>query len=226
MAEASRKTLSLVHRVREPGVAPARSERAPLLVLFHGVGSNELAMAALAERFDGRFVVISARSPIELAPYAFGWFRVTFTIGGPVIDGDELQAAWTRATSFIDEAVAAYDADPTRVFVAGFSQGGIVALATLLTAPEKIAGAVCMSGRLPPEVLPHVVSLDRLRGKPVLIVHGTHDETLGITYGRSARQMLRPFPLRLEYREFEMGHTTSDESVATVAAWLTARLSP
>ena len=182
-------------------------------------------MASLAGTFDPRFLVISARSPIELEPFAFAWLHVTSTPDGPVVDSDEAEVAWTHVARFVDEAVEAYDADPTRVFIVGFSQGRIMAIATMLTAPEKLAGVVCMSGRLLPEVLPHAVSPDRLRDKAVLIVHGSLDETLVVDYGRSAYRTLKEFPLALEYRELEIGHTTTDESLAVVSDWLTARLS-
>ena len=224
MTDLQRKDLSLVHRVRGPESTPDPGERPPLLILLHGVGSNELAMAGLSRSFDPRFIVISARSPIQLAPFAFAWFHVTFTADGPVIDGDEAHVAWSRMTAFVDEAVAAYGADPAQVFLAGFSQGGIVALATLLTAPERIAGAVCMSGRLPPEVLPHVAAAERLRGKPVLIVHGVHDDVLGVDFARGARATLGRWPVDLVYHELDLGHTTSPASLALVAGWLTDRI--
>jgi phospholipase/carboxylesterase len=221
-AGARRRSLSLVHRVREPATAGAG--RPPLLLLFHGVGSNELSMALLADAFDPRFLVISARSPIQVAPFGYAWFHVTFTPDGPVIDGEEAAAGWRRVTAFAGEAATAYGADPDRIFLAGFSQGGIVSLAALLTAPEQFAGAVCMSGRLPPEVLPHVAADDRLHGKPVLLVHGTADETLPIVFGRRARTALEGMPVALDYREFEMGHTTTPDSIGYVADWLRARL--
>jgi phospholipase/carboxylesterase len=226
MSDEHRQSLSLDHRVRGATQAEAPGRRPPMLLLLHGVGSNELAMAALTAWFDPRFIIVSVRAPIELEPFAFAWFHVTFTPDGPVIEGDEAVAAWREAARFIDEAVTAYGADPARVYLVGFSQGGIVGLGTMLMAPETVAGVVCMSGRLPPEVLPHVVAPDRLRDKPVLIVHGVHDETLGITYARSAMEFLGTTPLDLDYREFDMGHTTTDESMAYVSAWLTARLGP
>ncbi len=219
---ARRRPLSLVHRVREP--VTIGSGRPPLLVLFHGVGSNELSMALLANAFDPRFLVISARSPIQVGPFGYAWFHVTFTPTGPVIDGEEAADGWRRVQSFVGEATEAYGADPDRVFLAGFSQGGIVALAALLTAPEQFAGAVCMSGRLPPEVLPHIVSDERLSDKPVLVVHGTADETLPIDFGRRARAELEAMPLDFVYREFPMGHTTTPDSIGFVADWLAARL--
>jgi phospholipase/carboxylesterase len=220
--DARRSVLSLVTRLRPPGEATA--ERPPLLILFHGVGSNELAMASIAPAFPERFAVLSVRGPLELRPFSFAWLRVTFTDDGPRIDADEARRSWQRAGLFVDEAVAAIGADPDHVFLAGFSQGGILALMTILTAPTRIAGAVCMSGRLPPEVLPHVAAPERLRGKAVAIVHGTHDETLEVEYGRSAAATLAELGLDTVYREFDMGHTTTAESLAFVSSWLTERL--
>lgn len=214
-----------MHVLREPapGAVP-RGERPPLLLLLHGVGSNERSMASLAPAFDPRFLVISARSPIVLGPDAFAWFHVAFSAQGPVIHRDEAAAGWAHLARFVDEAVAAYGADPARVYVGGFSQGGIMALAALLTAPERIAGAVAMSGRLLPEVLPHAASPDALRHKPVLVVHGVADDKLGIHLARWAREQLERWPLALTYRELPMGHAITAESLAEVTAWLTAAL--
>ena len=222
MTDRRRPTLSLASRIREPAIAPDGPP--PLLLLLHGVGSNELSMAALAPDLDPRFVICSVRSPVELGPFSFGWYRVRFTPDGPLIDADEARAGIDRAVAFLDEAVAALGADPQRVFLAGFSQGGIVSLAAMLTAPEKVAGVVCMSGRLPPEIVPLAAAPERLRGKPVLIVHGTRDETLGVDYGRRAAEILAGLPLAVEYHELDIGHTTSPESIALVDAWLAARL--
>ena len=215
-------TLSLEHVARAP--AAARDGPPPMLVLLHGVGSNERSMARLAPAFDPRLLVISARSPIELGPDSFAWFHVQFTPQGNVIDAAEAEAGWKRVAAFVDEAVAAYGADPERVFLGGFSQGAIMSLAALLTAPEKLAGAIAMSGRLLPEVLPHAASPERLRGKPVLIVHGTDDEKLGIHYARSARETLSQLPLALDYHELPMGHAVTAETLAVVTSWITARL--
>jgi phospholipase/carboxylesterase len=223
MADARTPSLSLVTRIRRPAV---ETDRPPVLFLFHGVGSNELSMAGLAPDLDPRLLVVSVRSPIELGPFSFGWYPVEFTWDGPRIDADAALAGWERAGAFVDEAVGTLGADPDRVFVAGFSQGGIIALALLLTSPERVAGAVCMSGRLPAELLPHAVAPERLRGKPVLIVHGTGDRTLPVAYARSARDTLTGLPVQLTYREIEIGHTTSPESVAIVSGWIAERLAP
>ena len=81
-----------------------------------------------------------------------------------------------------------------------------------------------MSSWLPPEVVPMEVSPGELTSKPVLIVHGTADETIKVGAGRSAADGMRQFPLAVDYAEFEMGHTTTNESLAVVQAWLSAQL--
>lgn len=216
--------LSLVYRRHEAKQPPPSGQRAPLLILLHGVGSNELSMAAHFAAFDPRFVVLSVRSPIELGTFSYGWFHVRFTPTGREVNTDEARAGWERLPGFIDEAVREHSADPARVYLAGFSQGGIMSLATLLTAPEKVAGAVCMSGRLMPEVLPVAASSERLRGKPVLVVHGVCDDRLGIEHAREAVDTLGRFPLEVDAREFDMAHVMTDESIAFVSAWLTTQL--
>ena len=217
--------ISLEHLVRPPTPgANAPGVKPPLLILLHGVRSNERSMASLASSLDPRLIVLSVRSPLTLGPDQYAWFTVRFTAGVPVIDAQQAQAGWMRVPEVIDEAVAAFGADPTRVYLGGFSQGGIMTLATLLTVPEKLAGAVVMSGRLLPEVMPHVVSPERLTGKPLFWVHGTADEMLGVEYLRSATPALTALPLAFTSREFDMGHSVTPESLVAVSGWLSAQL--
>lgn len=181
-------------------------------------------MARIADRFDARFLVLSVRSPLVFGPDAFGWFHVTFTDDGPQIVGAEAEEGWRGIARFVDEVVAAYGADRERVYLSGFSQGAIMSLATLLTAPERVAGIAMMSGRLLPEVLPHAAAPESLRDKPVLMLHGVHDEKLGIHLARWARDRLASLPIALDYRELAIGHRISAESVDLASDWLTARL--
>ena len=149
---------------------------------------------------------------------------MSFTLQGPVTVAEKPEAGWSRLARFIEEAAAAYSAGPARVFLAGFSQGGIMALATLLTAPERVAGAIPMSGRLLPEVLPHAAAAEALRDKPALIAHGTADEKLGIHLARWAGEERARLPIARAYRELPMGHTITNESLNVVTSCLTATI--
>ena len=58
----------------------------------------------------------------------------------------------------------------------------------------------------------------------MLIVHGTRDERLGLEYAHRALETLRQLPLKIDYREFDMPHTTTRESVACVSDWLASQI--
>lgn len=214
-------SLSLVHLVRPQAAGDGAP---PLLLLLHGVGSNERDLFALAPQLDPRFVVLSARAPNTRAPGSYAWFEVTFTPQGPVINPAQAEASRQTLLGFIDEAVAAYGADPRRVYLMGFSQGAIMSASVALTEPERVAGAVLMSGRILPEIRPLIAAPERLEGLPVLLIHGVQDAVLPIHHGRASRELLSSLPVALTSSEYQMGHEVRPESLAEVSAWLTAQL--
>ena len=214
--------LSLAHLIREPRVPAAG--RAPLLLLLHGVGSHERDLFQLAPALDPRFFIVSARGPLVLAPGAFAWFHVTFTPRGPAIVAAEAEASRERLRAFLAELAVAYPVDPQRVYLLGFSQGAIMSFSVALTAPERVAGVVALSGRILPEIRPLIAPPAALAGLPFLVIHGTEDTVLPVSYGRAARDLLAGLPVALTYREYPMGHQITADSLSTVAAWLTAQL--
>lgn len=218
MAEPS---LSLVHLVREPAIAG--SDPPPLLLMLHGIGSDEEDLFSLAPYLDGRFAIASARAPHTLAPGSYGWYRVEYGPGGLVVDEEEAKASRLALAHFIGELTKSYDVDSSRVYLMGFSQGAAMSLGLLLSRPDLIAGVVAMSGRLLP-VSPKEEASGALNGIPVLVVHGTEDQVLPIDAGRAIRDYLLSLPLALTYKEYSMGHQVTPESLHDVASWLAERL--
>lgn len=196
----------------------------PLLLLLHGVGSHEGDLIGLAPYLDPRFHIVSARAPNVLAPGAYAWFHVEFTSAGPVINPQEAESSRVILLRFIDEVIEFYGVDPRRVYLLGFSQGAIMSLSLALTEPKKLAGVVAMSGRILPEALPRIAASEALEGLPILLLHGTQDQVLGIEYGRAARDRLTGLPVALTYREYPIGHQVTEEGLAEVASWLRERL--
>jgi phospholipase/carboxylesterase len=215
------KTLPLVHLVRQPIIEAGTP---PLLLLLHGVGSNEHDLYGLAPFLDKRFLIISVRAPYTLGPGSYAWFEADFTPQGPVINPEQAEASRKTLITFMKEAITAYDADPKQVYLMGFSQGAIMSASVALTQPELVAGAVLMSGRILPEIRPLIASDEELSGFPFLVVHGTADMVLPITYGRASREFLSALPVDLTYHEYPMGHEVSQESLRDVTAWLTKQL--
>jgi phospholipase/carboxylesterase len=216
------KHLSLVHLINPPSEQSVGTP--PLLLLLHGVGSHEGDLFDLVPYLDGRFFVVSARAPITLAPGSYAWFHVQFTPTGSIINPEEAESSRQLLLRFIDELVEAYGLDPQRVYLMGFSQGAIMSFSVALTRPDKVAGIVAMSGRIPPEIRPLIAPPEQLKGLPILVVHGTNDNMLPIENGRESQKLLSKLPVELDYREYWMGHTISTESLARVSTWLTERL--
>ena len=216
-------SLSLVHRVAAPRVAPAPGVRPPLLVLLHGVGSNEDDLFGLAHYFDARFLIVSARAPLANPP-GYGWYPIVFTPDG--IEADESYAPSSRdkIVAFVREALAGYGADPGQVFLLGFSQGAAMSLYTALTHPEEIAGVAALSGRLLPQVPEEAAAAARLLGKPFLVQHGTLDPVLPLANGRAIRDFLEKRPVDLDYREYTMAHELTQQSLVELVGWLRDRL--
>lgn len=195
-----------------------------MLLLLHGVGSNEHDLIQLAPYLDPRFFVVSARAPITLAPGMYAWFEVQLDPVRPIINPQQAESSREKLLTFIDKAIETYRIDPLRVYLMGFSQGAIMSLAVALTSPEKVAGVVAMSGRVLPETAPHIAAPEALRDLPIFVAHGTEDQVLPIHHGRAARELLQRLPVALTYREYPMGHQISDQSLADIAGWLTQRL--
>ena len=214
-------TLPLVHLVRQPII---EASVPPLLLLLHGVGSNEHDLYGLAQFLDKRFLIISVRAPNTLGPGSYAWFEVEFTPQGPVINPEQAEASRETLITFLQEAITVYGADPKRVYLMGFSQGAIMSASVALTRPELVAGAVLMSGRILPEIQPLIASREELSGFPFLVVHGTADMVLPIFNGRASRELLSSLPVELTYHEYPMGHEVSQESLRDVTTWLSDQL--
>ncbi|MBI1765474.1 MAG: alpha/beta fold hydrolase [Acidobacteria bacterium] len=216
-------SFSLFHHSAPPKTGG--DEKAPLLLLLHGYGANEDDLFGLAPYVDERFLVISARAPVRLGLGMHAWFRLGFTPEGILIDPHEVEQARTILRRFLDELLAAYPVDTNAIYLLGFSQGAMMGLDLALREPELIAGVAALSGRIMPSSLETLAEPDRLIGLPVFVAHGTEDNILPISHGRATRERLGELPVSLTYREYEMGHTISGDSLREVADWLKMQLS-
>jgi len=139
---------------------------------------------------------------------------------------DESQALESRErlVAFLAEACREYGADPSRVWLCGFSQGASMALGVALSRPELLRGVVAHSGRLLPAFLP-ASPPGGLRGFPVLWQHGRLDPVVPFAFGLEAERLLPPLGVRLDFREYPIGHEIGEESLGDLSHWLADRLS-
>jgi phospholipase/carboxylesterase len=214
-----RAALSLVHRT----VIPRKGDGPyPTLIALHGRGSDEGDLLGLAPYLDDRLLWISPRAPLDLPP-GYEWYRLA-SIGQPV--EPTFAKALRQVNQFVDEALAAYPVDRQRVFLFGFSQGGMMSYAHSLSRPGLTRGVLIHSSYLP---LPSIqaagtVAPDGVRGKPYLVIHGQHDPLIPVARGREARDWLSEAGADVTYLEYPMGHTVSEQSIAAMNSWLAVHL--
>lgn len=211
----------LAYRVRP---AQTGAGKAPCLLLLHGVGSNESGFVELARQMDARLTVILLRAPLVLAPNRFAWFPVNFTAAGPVIDEAQAERSRRLLVNFIAALPASCDIDPGQVWIAGFSQGGIMSASVAMTVPSAVAGFGILSGRILREMLPQAAPREQLARLQAFVSHGVQDQTLGIHFAHHAREVLEELGVPLEYREYRGGHTLDAAMAGDFQRWLGQRL--
>ncbi|MDJ0906237.1 MAG: alpha/beta fold hydrolase [Woeseiaceae bacterium] len=151
------------------------------------------------------------------------WYDIySLERGGPVDeqgirDSGDIAASLVRREQ--DRGVA-----PDRIVLAGFSQGGAIALHAALRYPEKLAGLMALS-----TYLPLMSSLDREvvdnpdsanRDIPIFMAHGTFDPVLPMQMGSDSRDLLLDRGFDIEWHDYPMAHAVCAEEIAHVRRWL------
>ena len=108
-----------------------------------------------------------------------------------------------------------------RIVLAGFSQGGAIALYTGLRHAERLAGIMALSTYLiAPDKLATEASAAN-RGVPIFMAHGTADPVVRFEWGEASKRMLEAAGYPIEWHTYRMEHSVCLEEVQAIGAWLT-----
>ncbi len=114
--------------------------------------------------------------------------------------------------------------DPSRIVIAGFSQGGAIAMHTAMRFPDSLAGLMALSTWMPlasmidDEVVNNAES--QPRELPVLMVHGSFDPILPIAAGQHARGIMQQAGFTVQWHEYPMAHAVCADEIAEIRQWL------
>jgi phospholipase/carboxylesterase len=206
---------TLVHKVLPP--QKAASGGAPALILLHGRGANEDDLLDLARLLDERLFVLSVRAPYALATGGgYTWYDL-LELGRP--EPEMFGESFSKLVQFLSDATAGYALNPSKLFLCGFSMGAIMSYAIALTHPESVAGVLAHSGYIPEES-PLTFRWDLVRQKPFFVAHGIYDPVIPVMFGRRAKELLERAEAALWYREYDMAHQISEESLNDMSTWL------
>ena len=210
----------------ESGPGPATA-----IIWMHGLGADgsdfvpivpELELpASLPVRF------VFPHAPVRPVTVNQGmrmraWYDVKIEGGVRHSDPDGVRASQSAIEALIARERARGIA-AGRLFLAGFSQGGAMALHTGLRHAERLAGIIALSTSLP---LPETVAAEAApanRDTPIFMAHGTGDPMIPLERGTGSRDALAGLGYRIEWHQYRMPHSVCAEEIADVSRWIQER---
>lgn len=142
----------------------------PVIFALHGMGSDEQDMLRLMEPLQSDFIIVAVRGPLVQGS-GYAYFQIK-SIGNPV--RELFDASVQGLQQLIGDLSSEYAIDPTRRYIAGFSQGAIMAMTLSLIMGDAIKGIVAMSGYIP-QFVKDEYPIDPGTSLSVFISHGDQD---------------------------------------------------
>jgi phospholipase/carboxylesterase len=107
-----------------------------------------------------------------------------------------------------------------RIVLAGFSQGGAIALHTGLRHGQRLAGILALSTYLPLAGTLQAERSEANRDVPIFMAHGEFDDIIPLARAQQSRQALAAQGYALQWHSYPMPHSVCGEEIADVSAWL------
>jgi len=138
-------------------------------------------------------------------------------------DEDGVRQSAALVTALLDKVIAT-GVPAEKIVLAGFSQGGVIALHLLARLPYKIAGVLalstymCVPHKLKDEMTPHNLKT------PVLVAHGSHDDVVPMSAGKAAFDSLKYAGFQVRWQDYRMAHSVCAQEVDDISRFLQQQL--
>ena len=210
--------LSLHYLIREPKV---KLDKNILLLLLHGYGSNEQDLFSFETALPDNCYVVSARAPFDLQYGSYAWYAINFdTDENKFSDIQQAQTSRDLIVNFIDELSENYSIDMQNVTLVGFSQGCILSYAVGVSYPDKISKIVAMSGYFNEKIAVPDFEKNNFKNLKIFASHGAVDQVVPVSWARKAKPALSKLNIDIEYSEYPVGHTISQQNFHDAVNWL------
>ena len=211
----------------ETGDNPAAS-----VIWMHGLGADGNDFVPIVHELDLsgappiRFVFPHA--PMQPVSINNGYvMRAWYDIKWGDLEGRSKQAddkgvrASQAAIGQLIEREVSRGSKAEHIVLAGFSQGGAIALQTGLRYPQKLGGVMALSTYLPLAETFASEASEGNRKTPIFMAHGTQDGVVQFAFGIKSREVLEQHGYDVEWHEYPMAHSVSLEEIRDVGVWLT-----
>lgn len=201
------------------------------VIWLHGLGADRYDFLPVAEALQEsllttRFVLPQAptRAVTINGGYEMpSWYDILAMSPARAINREQLDESAQTLVNLIEEQRAS-GIDASRIFLAGFSQGGAVVLHTaFLKWQGPLGGVLALSAYAPTfsDELQLSASQQRV---PVYCLHGHYDEVVQNAMGRTAYEHLKRLDVTVTWQEYPMGHEVLPEEIRDIGVWLADRL--
>jgi phospholipase/carboxylesterase len=209
------------------------AEPAGTVIWMHGLGADGWDFVPIVRELDLpedlplRFIFPNAPvRPVTINNgYAMrAWYDIAMADIGRLPDEAGIRQSQAQVEAFLAREKSR--GMPARsIVLAGFSQGGAIALHTGLRHTEPLAGILALSTYLPLAETLDRESADANERVPVFMAHGTQDPVVPLALAESSRAILASRGLAPEWHAYPMPHSVCAEEVGAISQWLKARFS-
>ncbi|AUC76264.1 alpha/beta hydrolase [Olleya sp. Bg11-27] len=206
-----------LHHITRPS---SLKENAPLLILFHGYGSDENDLFSFATELPEELFIISVRAPYPMQPHGNAWYAINFDADqGKWSDNEQAIQSRDLIATFIDQVITNYPVNKDSVSLLGFSQGCILSYAVALTYPEKINNIIALSGYVNEDLF-EVKDANAYKHLNFYCSHGSVDQVIPVDWARQAPKFLDALNIKNQFNEFPVGHGVAPQNFYELKSWL------
>ena len=209
-----------------------KEQSSPLLsiIWLHGLGADGHDFAVVVPELEKlgvhRCRFIFPHAPIQAVTINGGMeMRSWYDITSLDFESREQDAAGIHASAVLVENLIQREIDrgvpAERIMIAGFSQGGAIALHMLIRLEFKIAGVIALSTYLP---LSETVAGEKSQANqhtPVFMAHGQQDDVIDLRYAEESRDTLVTHGYNVQWKSYAMPHSLSIDEIVDLAQWIT-----
>ena len=196
------------------------------VIWLHGLGADATDFEPLVPMLDlsARVRFIFPNAPVRPVTINGGMeMRAWYDIdpGAPLAGGNDIKNSVNAIRSIVEDEMAA-GIPSKRIALAGFSQGGVVALELGLSFSQPLAGIMALSTYLHD----HEQVTERLAlanvDTPIFMAHGISDPVIPITRAITSREALIQLNYRVQWHEYAMGHQVCPQEITHISQWLSS----
>lgn len=208
-------------------VEPRQTARASVIWL-HGLGADGHDFEPIVPELTRQYTVptrfVFPHAPYRLVTLNQGYrMRAWYDLASLDFDSEPdfpgIQLSVSQITALIEEEHR-LGRPYERILLAGFSQGGVIALQGGLNFPHRLAGIAALSTYFPVPTKSAWTPNPANANTPIFMAHGTDDNVVKTRFGEYSRDFLMGRGCQIDWHSYPMAHSVCPEEIDDIARWL------